>query len=1372
MRKLLLFFAMLCVSIGAWADIPDGATAFGSNGSYWKVDNGVATVYVAKGGDVNSSLYSSSNWSVPTDLENATKVVFETAEGVALSADDTDVLWAFKKAKILDFSGATISGHFQLPETNPVVIATSGADITTFYNTASGNGGYWPQRWQALATNDGSVLNLYMVADANRSDLISSDLISTATDVVIQSVYDNAVVNVNTNLKNSIASIPKQSDGETMRNSLTIVKGKITDGDWAYSCTHIENLILNGLDANNNNITFNSGGSPALTHMNNVDLSDAKNLGNINLGNETELSTLNLTGASFGSSKTVTVSDPVPDNLKINVSDPDNLGFTLVPSSATDKIKGPVLSPYTFASTTMYLHESESNDKFVYWYSGTEQANKVVTIGMSEDRNLSEIADELTDSYQKVIITGPLTSADLDALKKLNCQVLDLSQAVVTDEVLANKFSTENALNENTRFLVAPTTSTRETLVNARSLAGLRNIYSVVAYSENTTATVGNGYNLTSYTRVPGTLQAAVTSAMASAANSWTRNEKSVYTSSVSSFRDVIVSGALNAYDMGGAPSGGLKLDDNGHLAWDTEAVEGSVSDNRTQTGTNTVYGPFSSSFQMTSIDMKEATFESIGDMTISYLGITSSATGKIVISQDPSVKEIPAFFMSSVTDIKAICIPSNIEIIRTRAFYSLDYIWTTSGVNDPEGANTKLDNGATYSQSGDVVYGSTDETLNYRQVCVAGTYTFSSNLKMIETGAFSNATPHVKDVYVLNTVAPECHVDAFNTAMYSGNGGYSPVITDGIITRDSYIKENNQWITMLHYPRETTTPNVQRYTDPTRNYSIATGLRDGKGGIVYFPSQSEFIRAYLQGTYGYTWQAWDPTRVNGGVDNGNMNDTTKPWNADEQASANALYTNNGTTAESTKPYTSFYDVTLGGDNQPSGLVDYYKVNWNETSYSAVETGGNLYPERNTLNSAINETTERDYRGWHQFVLTAYAANTTLEEEPYRSYITDNEWWTICPEFDITYAEAIQLFGTPSKWTASGVEKIPYVSKLKYVRRTYGYDGKNVIYLNFSNNLMIEPEVRNNATDQHGKLDGKGVMIQSSTIPEAGDVIMSAGVPYLIKPNLTASGGGFNRQFRVMSSVDYEKLSDEQKSSTSPRYIKSDVLYQKIKDAQEMNGLDQMAMVKSGTYTVPVFVSGRKDGEQHGYTVEDVEMDGSEPKTYTIAAAPYEKSTEWNYTFVGTLYKSFLPHFCYFLGWDSANNCAKFYYHNGNFDKIDNEMRWANGTGVIVPIKQSVLEEGKFPYEVTEAEGKEPAQWKLQTTFSDDSFMKAGSPAKLYVMDFNTPDVISVGEATSIEAIESEKVGQQKEVYDLQGRKVTTMSKGIYIVGGKKYVVK
>lgn len=836
--------------------------------------------------------------------------------------------------------------------------------------------------------------------------------------------------------------------------------------------------------------------------------------------------------------------------------------------------------------------------------------------------------------------------------------------------------------------------------------------------------------------------------------------------------KSLTISGNAVAHDWSGGPSQINFVD--GHMVFDKAADElGGAAYAAVGGGTRSLTGtacdPTFKGAGVLYLDLRDVKIDDqyCEDLTLSMANILISEGSCVEVwlpAEGSGLKTIPADFGTNV--IREICIPSNIETIRTRAFPSCDHIWTTMGDESWENKNTKYDNGAysvimadgSLSEQLTSTSVRTDEHFGFKpnhENYTYGTYTFGSKLKLIESNAFPNSRSNVKDVYVLNTTAPECHVDAFGRQMYNGNGGYSPEIIDGIITRECYVN-NGRWLTMLHYPRETTDPQIQRYTDPTRDYSIATGLRDGKGATIYFPNHSEFLRAYNQGSYGYTWNAWDTERGdNNSILCGPMSQTA-PWSAENQAAANDLYT-----AGKDSKYSSFYDVTLGGNSKPGDLVDYYKVNWDPSTYTYSEVAqGNLYPEG------------VDYRGWHQFILTAYAANTLLEEEPYRSYITDNEWWTICPEFDITYAEAIQLFGTPANWTASGVEKIPYVSKLKYVRRTYGYDGKNVIYLNFSNNLMVAPEVRNNATDQHGKLDGKGVMIQSSSMPEAGDVIMSAGVPYLIKPNLTASGGGFNRQFRVMSSVDYEKLSDEQKSSTSPRYIKSDVLYQKIKDAQEMSGLDQMAMVKSGTYTVPVFVSGRKNGEQHGYTVEDVEMDGSEPKTYTIATAPYEKSTEWNYTFVGTLYKSFLPHFCYFLGWDSANNCAKFYYHNGNFDKIDNEMRWANGTGVIVPIKQSDLEDGKFPYDVAEAEGKEPAQWKLQTTFSDDSFMKAGSPAKLYVMDFNTPDVISVGEATSIEAIESVKVGQQKEVYDLQGRKVTTMSKGIYIVGGKKYVVK
>ena len=195
-------------------------------------------------------------------------------------------------------------------------------------------------------------------------------------------------------------------------------------------------------------------------------------------------------------------------------------------------------------------------------------------------------------------------------------------------------------------------------------------------------------------------------------------------------------------------------------------------------------------------------------------------------------------------------------------------------------------------------------------------------------------------------------------------------------------------------------------------------------------------------------------------------------------------------------------------------------------------------------------------------------------------------------------------------------------------------------------------------------------------------------------------------------------------------------------------------------------------------------MDGSTPKTFrpdddTSSSVTYHRSADRHYTFVGTLYNSFLPHYCYFLGWDSANSCAKFYYHNGNFETIDNEMRWANGTGVIVPVLEDDLSDGAFKYDVAVASDMaHPAQWSLQTTFKDDSFVKSsGGSAKQYLMDFNSPDLIAVGgDATGIVAPAAVTTTTSEAVYDLQGRKVADsmkgLPKGVYVVGGKKFVVK
>ena len=188
-------------------------------------------------------------------------------------------------------------------------------------------------------------------------------------------------------------------------------------------------------------------------------------------------------------------------------------------------------------------------------------------------------------------------------------------------------------------------------------------------------------------------------------------------TSDISDFKECKISGIINSHDLSRANQA---LNADGHLTWDHDPVEvSSGTDPRKLNGEYTVYGPFGASFNLSVIDLKNAHFEEwdpatydntkftrywVSDMTLSELGVISTATYKVVIPQDSRVNEVPADFMNCSTNIRAICIPTNIRVIRTRAFYTIDYVWTTSSVGagmsaldntDPEGTNTRLDNGA-----------------------------------------------------------------------------------------------------------------------------------------------------------------------------------------------------------------------------------------------------------------------------------------------------------------------------------------------------------------------------------------------------------------------------------------------------------------------------------------------------------------------------------------------------------------------------------------------------------------------------------------------------------------------------------------------------
>ena len=953
-------------------------------------------------------------------------------------------------------------------------------------------------------------------------------------------------------------------------------------------------------------------------------------------------------------------------------------------------------------------------------------------------------------------------------------------------------------------------------------------------------------------------------------------------------------------------------------------------------------------------LDLRDAiiTEEHYNDLTLTWTGVITKETQQVWIPTTSQLKTIPADFLSGdgYSGIREICIPANIENIRTRAFasptHNLVHVWTT-GTND----DIIYDNGAWITDGtkdktpeNDVRHFGMSAIDEYDGVnnVTYGTYTFSENIKLIESNAFATGY-RVKDVYCLGVTAPECHVDAFTSVMYNGNNTYDPsAITEGIIDREAYTnnKSDRMYMTMLHYPRECGTPDIQRYTDPTREYCIATGMRDGRGNNIYFPNQSEFTFAYGQGTTGYLWNAWDDTRTDyGDLELKNSQGILTAHTTDAQTKANTAWQTN---TKSGKNDRSFYDVTLDGMNNstltaPSGLEPYYNTFWegqylypqpatvlvtdedgnpvyktvevrdengklvydevpgatyegyyvkyeteeyvknengqyyhpllsgaqwdtpkprfnkgtkqvadpngdyiwtqtigNQYNYTKVsewltwghteaelaekrasgwtfrieevytaddngtyyisteykeytegaedyvtsvnpdrfnketvdayraatsEDNGPFYTIRTTQVQEEAITKLNDYRGWHQFVLTAYATNRKTPLEPVRSFIKDCDWWTICVPYDLKYSDMVMFFGTEADKN-NGKAKIPYLSKLMYVIR----DQKNgMITLMFSKNLMEYKETMTATDHVHGTINDTDASGKYSDVEIAQDpVILHAGVPYLIKPNMTKNADDeYDRQFDIFA----DKKAD---------------LYQRLKDAAELKGHAQMNLIYNGEYTVPAYVIGEgsektvdekkitnRDGSEFTYKSGKIKYQGKETE--------YKISKDFTYTFVGTFYSSVMPQYCYFLGWDSKHNKAAFWY---NRVEEKDAWNWNNETAIICPNFNTVKA-------IDPASSlKDPARWILTSGVAGskkdiecDDFPQAAG-AKSYTMDFGATNAFADDEEGVVTEINNVKTTATEEtsVYSVNGiymgNSVNGLAKGMYIVNGKKYVVK
>lgn len=1336
-----------------------------------------------------------------------------------------------------------------------------------------------------------------------------------------------------------------------------------------------------------------------------------------------------------------------------------------------------------------------------------------------------------------------LSPEDINALSTLGYETIDLQDL--------NYESAFTFSNSNVKNLILPDGWTKLQVTNCATAIGsqLGSAFSIGNYT--------TGKSITAYVNKGNTLYDAVNRCfMDDKPNLKLNSEGGVNQHNMKkpNVKCLSISGNPVARDYSSFGEA-ILFDTYGHFVFDQEASENSYEKNTGVNGTRkltgeTYGGGAMDGVSLIELDLQDAviTEAHCSDLTLSWTFVLGEGTRIVRFPTCSELKTIPADCLAGVNSISEICIPSNIENIKTRAFAaSIDHIWTTAASGDVE--NTCYDNGlynADYEQivdsEGKPLIGYTNKDFGES---VAGTYTFSSNLKLIERFAFSNTQPYVSDVYVLAEEAPECHVDAFGCSFYVSYSGYGVTPgAEGIVERSSF-KNGNHWMTMLHYPRNCATPQIQRYTDPTREYSIATGLVDGKGANIYFPQAGEFAVAYLQGTYGYTWAAWDTATRNswGDVALTPGIGTNAAWSAGGQTTANTLYT--GQT-----PSATFYDTTLGGNTKPDGLQKYTEVVWEgqklypapETSdvqysdeevqatdaygypayeedsengtyvkdytyvqedrgeferiateadevsaftkskkgvstyysdaegtteatpvvtcpegttyyvqdgvnntysdavyapvngvttyyrkdnngnyfesymyfgqasqpntyyYNPVETTRDKYVSRdnhfiqgvehwysdatgqtevtltfpnwdtiyyfddtdsqyksttttisgignyyrktndgnyylwgrdkdgNVLNNDIfnnnsdwyfngtecyadgketvytyssttyylpdvdtyyqetysgsgvytvknindsgtfNEayyyatgsspkiveacgtpykadatyytdaaattpvtsvefdktyyaknitytyvaattataaenrynkvysdhtyrlfdadidasdeqlyspkmekviisqtiTKQHDYRGWHQFVLTGYAANSTEVVTQHRSYLTDCDWWTICLPYDLTYNEMVLFYGDKAS------NKIPYLSILQNVVR----DMKNEsITLNFSENLMLHKATKNAAGDWE--------VSTTKAVPSdpANEVILHAGVPYLIRPNFVGS----NRQFDIYGSATANaNLSEGRITANSTDYPG---LYDKLKYAETMGGEEQLQLVAEGLITVPALVANLDDPDA---TMTENIGD----KEFTYKGKTYPVSSDWDYTFVGSFYKSMIPAYSYYLGYDTK---AKFFFANVPFNPnvpMYTGMKWNNNTAIICPnmLNSSVsrtwnLGKGNSDGQVTKAYGSGsnliPAQWFLNDVKVQDNTYKGltiddlsakPSNSKGFGMGFGGfMELIDNGDATGINNVKT-FISVDDKVYSLDGRHVGNslngLQKGTYVKNGKKYIVK
>lgn len=697
-------------------------------------------------------------------------------------------------------------------------------------------------------------------------------------------------------------------------------------------------------------------------------------------------------------------------------------------------------------------------------------------------------------------------------------------------------------------------------------------------------------------------------------------------------------------------------------------------------------------------------------DMTLSELQYFDSWRSVAHINLPTSGTQfiIPEAFLQRSKYVRELCIPYNYTEIHKFAFLG-------EGLIEENG---HLKGGISHFYT---TAASDDEIQLLRQGDVIDygdkTVAFPSTTEFVGRGSFAgyDGAALFEDVYVLAPKAPICEMFAFDQKTYVGDNFHHE---GHLIKKGNYVDVN---MAMLHFPNTTDRIEMLNYSDMTRKYRLydETGHYDNLGNILVWPTKQQYNRSFNQALAGVTWKAWNENTD--GTDNPETAFSAGTVAGGGYQKANHEYmfphsleveNGKGISEEFQNEYIGFFD-----GSESKGASGFWS-DWDKEMLAK---------------SHAHEQTDRpltydwvNYGGWHQFVIAElydFLLDNPDPDTPKPDYFNfakynKNIWYTICFPFNLTKAQLRKAFGN----VEPGKEELPILATLSSVRRDANSSNITVVMSkNLLNNKLVYGEGKYANTVKYDNYQPQYVPV---TYGE-NDIVVEANKPYFILP--------------CLPEVELVKA--------ATGYRRSEITT--VKEGEVM-------------FPIPTHVHAVKE------TLDAYVNDRDEAVKDTTLA--------FNYYFVGNYIPQTMPENAYYLNEYQKKNGDYWSSFYRNSPQKDGLMWDSNDAIIVAKIddRSGARSKGDITRQQIKYNGVDHNYiWDVNAY--DDWVFNAGTARQTYA---KSAFGIQVGDnfTTSIQLPDDFEISEDSKVYNLNGQFVgvdaDNMPKGVYVVGGKKVVVK